>query len=82
MLFPDYVYYADCAQFDDCRTGYYLNKDEALTAFWALNGFTDFEKTRVAVTVHQEPVTDDTFATAGTLLDFGRPSPALGIDAR
>lgn len=75
------VYYADCDQFDNHRTGYYATEEAAESAFWSENNFSDNEQKQVRVYTRGERLSADTFASAISLAKGGSPSPALGIDS-
>lgn len=74
------VYFADCDQFDNHRTGYYATADEAIAAFWDENHFSASETKEARPYAREAKVTDDLIEDAKWLLGNGSPSPALGMD--
>lgn len=74
------VYFADCDQFDNHRTGYYATAEEAIAAFWAENRFSKSEREEVRVYARPVAVDDDRMEDAKWLLSQGSPSPALGFN--
>jgi len=73
------VFYADCDQFDNHRTGYHASAAEAEAAFWLENHFSRNERKAVRVYTNEIEISDDVIEKAEYLARNGSPSPALGL---
>jgi hypothetical protein len=76
------VWYADCDEFDNCRTGYYHTEAEAIEAFQTETELFLSEAERKQARMYTRSVLADrrVIRTAWALADRGTPSPALNAE--
>jgi hypothetical protein len=55
-------YYADCDQFDNCRTSWHSTPEGAIDTFWTENTFSKAEASRISVYTREvvDPTDDET----------------------
>lgn len=75
------VYYADCDQYDNHRTGYHATPEAAIEAFWQENHFSDSERVHIRVYTRDVEVTAEVREDAAWLETQGIDSPGLAMCA-